>query len=75
MDDLSDVQQLSPQQRAVLRLIRRISDVAGEAPSVRLLARRMGVDDSTVQGHLNAAFKKGWLRAPVPDAVRIWPAE
>jgi len=74
-DDLSGVQDLSRQQRAVVRLIWRILDVAGEAPSTRLLGRRLGMDHTTIQDHLDAAYKKGWLRSPVPDAVTIRPTE
>jgi len=64
---------LADRQRAVLRVIARHFDATDEYPSVPYIARRLGLHHSTVQQHLNALYRKGWLRAPMPSAIRCWP--
>jgi SOS-response transcriptional repressor LexA len=64
------VQPLTARQREVLRVIQQIFDALGEPPSVRYLGRRFGMDHRAVQCHLDALYRKGWLRAPSPGGIR-----
>jgi DNA-binding transcriptional regulator YhcF (GntR family) len=48
----------------------RYGQFAGEPPSVRFLARRLGLHWTTVQDHLVAIHRKGWLPSPRPSLYR-----
>ncbi len=61
---------LSPRQRDVLWLIVRIFEVAGEAPSERCIARKLGMTHRAVQDHLAMLYRKGWLHSPSPAGIR-----
>ena len=69
---------LTARQRELLRVIvqyreamQQLSvDTEDQSPSVRLLARRLGVHSSTIEGHLRALFVRGWLSAPSPSGLR-----
>lgn len=58
-----DVDTLPLRQRQVLTAIVDYSTVVGEQPTVRGLARRLHVHHSTIQEHLEALARKGWLRS------------
>lgn len=60
---------LADRQRVVLRLIERYLDATGEYPSVSHIARRLGIHHSTVQQHLGAIYRKGWLRSASPSGL------
>lgn len=64
------VKPLAVRQRDVLRLIARYHVANDEFPSVRWLAQRLGLHHSTVQDHLTALFRKGWLTSPSPEGLR-----
>jgi len=64
------VRPLTERQRQVLSVIQQVYDALGEPPSVRYLGRRFGMDHQAVQRHLDALFRKGWLRAPSPGGIR-----
>ena len=68
------IQPLSRRQWAVLRVILDVANTTGEAPSVRLIARSLSMHHSTVQDHLEALHRKGWLCTPSPDGMRCRPA-
>ena len=57
---------LTDRQREVYAEMVRYGKFAGEAPSVRFLARRLGLHWTTVQQHIEAIHHKGWLPAPRP---------
>ena len=57
---------LTARQREIYSLITQYTAVAGEPPSVCFIARRVGVHRTTVQFHLEAIHRKGWLPAPRP---------
>jgi DNA-binding NarL/FixJ family response regulator len=62
---------LTNQQRKVLEAIAAYHLVTGECCSTTYLARRLSLHHSTVQEHLWALFRKGWLRTPhAPTALR-----
>lgn len=61
---------LAVRQRAVLVLIARFYEATGETPSVQYIARRMGLHPKTVHEHLEALWRKGWLRTPSPAGLR-----
>lgn len=56
----------SPRQRAVLNVIAQYRAATGEACSVLYIARRLNIHHSTVQDHIEALYRKGWLRSPGP---------
>lgn len=64
------LQKLSARQREVLRELLRFYAANGEPPSLRFVARRLGIHHSVVQEHLEALHRKGWLRAPTTDGVQ-----
>jgi DNA-binding MarR family transcriptional regulator len=64
-----EVAPLAAQQRAVLVLITRYYQATGETPSMRYLARRLDLHLKTVQQHLDALYRKGWLRSPDPGGL------
>lgn len=57
---------LTERQREVFVLVTRYTELCEEPPSVSFLARRMGVHRNTVQQHLSAIHRKGWIPAPRP---------
>lgn len=61
---------LAARQRAVLTLIARYYQATGETPSMRYIARRLQLHLKTVQQHLDALYRKGWLRSPNPSGLR-----
>jgi len=69
---------LAGRQRAVLELIQAYYRVAARRadppryryPSVAYLAARLGLHPTTVQDHLEALYRKGWLRTPQPAGLR-----
>lgn len=60
---------LSPRQRAVLNVIARYRAATGEACSVPYIARQLDLHHSTVQDHIEALYRKGWLRSPGPSGL------
>lgn len=61
---------LTERQREVLRVIAQVYAAIGEPPSVRYLARRLGVHHSVVEDHLAVLCRKGWLATPTPAGLR-----
>ena len=59
-------QDLTDRQRQVYTLIARYVEATGEPPSVSFLARKMSVHRTTIQFHLEAICRKGWLSSPRP---------
>jgi SOS-response transcriptional repressor LexA len=57
------------QQRKILLIIERYVDATGEACPASVIARRMNLHHSTIQEHLTALFRKGWLRTPNAPAM------
>ena len=60
---------LTDRQRLVLCVIAMYVRVEGEVPSTMFIARRLSLHHSTVQQHLTAAHRKGFLSAPVPGPL------
>jgi Mn-dependent DtxR family transcriptional regulator len=54
---------LSTQQRRIVEIVAAIEEATGEACGRRLLARRLNVHHTTVQDHLAALHRKGWLKS------------
>ncbi len=65
-----NVAPLSPRQAEVLRVIARFYEATGEPPSERYLARRLDCCLATVQAHVHALYRKGWLKCPHPSGLR-----
>ena len=64
---------LPPRQRAALDVIVRYYRATSEPCPASLVARRMSVHKSTVQEHLSALHRKGWLRtANAPSVPTRW---
>ena len=61
---------LTVRQREILRVIVKYRDVVGEPPPERYLARRFGLHLTTIQGHLDALYRRGWLATPSPSGLR-----
>lgn len=64
------VDPLTDRQRAVLVLISGYYRQFGEPPSIRFVARQLSLHPKTVQEHLDALCRKGWLRSPGPAGLR-----
>ncbi len=60
---------MTAKQREVLRLIVRVHLALGEPPSERYIARRLGIDNKTLRGHLAALHSKGWLSRSNPGGA------
>jgi len=60
------IQPLADGQRRVLRVIQQFQDATGEVPTASYVARRLNLHHATVQQHLQACYRKGWLRSPSP---------
>jgi Mn-dependent DtxR family transcriptional regulator len=58
---------LADGQRRVLRVIQQYQDATGESPTTSYIARRLNLHHATVQQHIKACYRKGWLRSPGPD--------
>lgn len=59
---------LSVKQRKVLEFVERYVNATAEPCPASFIARAMSVHHSTVQEHLGALHRHGWLRAPNPPA-------
>lgn len=60
---------LSVQQFSVMALVLAYARVAGEAPPVRVLSRRLGVHPSTLQFHLSGLYRKGFGTSATPQGI------
>ena len=65
---------LSTMQRRVFDIIVQYHEATGEPCSARLIARRLTLHHSTVQDHLAALWRKGWVLTPNAPA-RPRPSE
>ena len=63
------IHMLTKKQRTVLILVDHHERNMGEGCSSAWLARRLNIDRKTVQQHLEALFRKGWLRTPNAPAL------
>lgn len=62
---------LTTQQRKIVEAIDGFTRATGEACSANWLARRFTLHHSTVQEHLSALHRKGWLKTPnAPASLR-----
>lgn len=61
---------LTANQHNILRYIARVWEIQGRPPSLRTVAWRFGLTHKTVQEHLEAAYRKGWLKTPTPAGLR-----
>lgn len=71
---LVPVHQLTTAQRRVLEWIERYETALDEPCPSGFVARRMGLHHSTIQQHITALHRKGWLRSnssPVSLTTRI----
>ena len=57
---------LTDRQETVLRAVERYYEVTGEPCPIRYLARRLSRHHSTIQSHLEALERKGWLATRGP---------
>lgn len=62
---------LPTRQRVVLETIRQFCDATGEPCPATYLSRRLRVHHSTIQEHLSALHRKGWLRGPNAPAMLL----
>lgn len=60
---------LPSRQRRALDVIVQYYRATGEACPSTLIARQMEVHHSTIQDHLAALYRKGWLRTPNAPAT------
>jgi len=60
---------LTARQRTILSYIAAVQKVQGRPPSARMVAWRFGLTHKTVQEHLQALYRRGWLRAPTTDGL------
>ena len=60
---------LTDRQRAVLCVIDHYRRETGLVCTVVYIAQRLSIHHSTVQEHLEAVHRKGYLRAPAPGAL------
>jgi DNA-binding IclR family transcriptional regulator len=60
---LTPLHLLPTQQRRIIEAIDLIEQATGEPCSVPLLARRFRLHHSTVQDHVFALHRKGWLKS------------
>lgn len=61
------MQPLADGQRRVMRVVQQYLDATGELPTTSYVARRLNLHHATVQQHLRACYRKGWLRSPSPS--------
>ncbi len=65
---------LTTQQRRIVETVDAIEAATGEPCPARQVARRLRVDESTVRGHLDRLYRKGWLKTPnAPISLRYRP--
>jgi len=62
--DVAPLHALTTKQRRLLEAINDYQRATGEACPAALLGRRLHVHHSTIQKHLTALHRKGWLRSP-----------
>lgn len=62
--------ELTDRQQVVLETVEQYYAVTGEPCPVRYLARRLRVHHSTIQSHLEALERKGWLQTTGPAIPR-----
>jgi DNA-binding IclR family transcriptional regulator len=55
---------LTTRQRAIVTVIDDYTRVTGEPCPASYLARRLRLHHSSIQEHLSALHRKGWLRTP-----------
>lgn len=63
-DGAAPLHTLTTKQRTLLIIIEQYVRATGEPCSARYLARRLSVHHSTIQMHLCALHRKGWLLTP-----------
>lgn len=56
--------QLTLRQQKVLALVTDFYRVTGEPCSASYISRRLSLHHSTIQTHILALYRKGWLRSP-----------
>lgn len=56
--------ELTTKQRLIVEAIDAYERATGEACPARLLARRMRIAPTTMQEHLEALHRRGWVRTP-----------
>ena len=61
---------IAVRQRDVLRLAMRYQDATGDPATVEYLAKKLGIHRKTVQQHLDALYRKGYLCEPSPRGLR-----
>lgn len=61
---IGPIHALTTKQRMIIEYIDAVQRATGEACPARLIARRLRVHHSTIQGHLSALYRKGWLLTP-----------
>jgi Mn-dependent DtxR family transcriptional regulator len=66
MNDATENSPLTDRQMRVLQVMTAYGEQYEETPSVSFIARRLGVHRNTVQAHLEALCRKGWIPAPRP---------
>lgn len=62
-------ERLTVRQQKVLTLVTEFYEVTGEPCSASYVSRRLSLHHSTIQVHLSALYRKGWLRTPNAPAV------
>lgn len=60
---------LPDKQRRALHVIEVYYAATGEACPLRYIGRRLNLHPSTVAGHIEKLYRKGWLRAPNGPAI------
>lgn len=68
-DGAEPLHTLTTKQRAMLILIDQHERGTGEPCSASWLARRLLVDRTTIRQHLEALYRKGWLRTASTPAT------
>lgn len=64
---------LTERQERIFKTITKVVRATGEPCSASYLARQFSLHHSTVQEHISALYRKGWLRGPNPPAMpRRW---
>lgn len=64
---------LTLKQRRLVEAIDEHCRFTGEPCSASYLARRVGVDSSTIREHLAALYRRGWVRTPNAPATLTYP--
>jgi len=66
------VMPLTARQRDVLAIIVKFYEATAEPPSVLYVARRLSLSRAAVREHLEALYRKGWLRIPAPSGIQCF---